>query len=366
MSYLIRTDGAAHLGIGHVKRCLALAEALQSNTLFALRYTSPAIEALIRRAGHDYLTVRDDSSEEAIRLRAQGGRNGIILDISHAETIRRLKDMPAYVAELQSLFPMVWLIDGMGPDALCEHAPVKADVTIVPYVGARAGKHGLWLTGSRYCILGTDCPAVRHRVISEHAKRILITAGGSDPGSISMIALEALTQITDRTLDIRLVEGAEFLQSLRKNIHNYVEASGLSVVLLMAPNSLFEHMLWCDLCISASGLTKYELAATGTPAVHISQDQGRAAAGRAFSAMNTAIDLGHLDGISVKRLADTVKSILDDRDRRADMSARGRALIDGQGASRVATAIRFAYLASARGTAGHRLPKTGKSIEVGR
>ena len=346
MSYLIRTDGAAHLGIGHVKRCLALAEALQSNTIFALHYTSPAIEALIRRAGHDYVTIGDDSFEEAIRLRALGGSDGIILDISHAETLRQLKDMPAYVMGLKEQFPMVWLIDGMGSDALCECAPVKADATIVPYVGARAGTHGLWLTGSRYCILGTDYPAVGERVIREHAKRILITAGGSDPGSISVFALKALRQITDRTLDIRLVEGAEFLPSLKNDIRNYAEASSFSVVLLMAPDSLFEHMLWCDLCISASGLTKYELAATGTPAVLISLDRARAAAGQAFGAMNTAEILDNMEYLSPELLADTVRNLLDDRNHRADMSARGRALIDGKGASRVATAIRYAHLNS--------------------
>ena len=332
------------MGIGHVKRCLALAEALQSDTIFALRYTSPNIESLIRRAGHDYVEIKDDSFEEAPWLRAQGGGSGIILDISHAETLKRLKDMPAYVKELRTLFPSVWLIDGMGSDALCEFAAIEADVTIVPYVGARAGTHGLWLIGSEYCILGAEYSAVRERTINMNANKLLITAGGSDPGRLSLLALEALTLIPNPTLEITLVVGAEFLPSYEKDIRDYIEASELSVILLSAPESLLELMLWCDLCISSSGLTKYELAATGTPAVLISMDERYFAIDQAFGAMSTALTLFNVDEHTPVDLADSLLALLEDCDRRVDMSTRGRILIDGKGASRVATAIHNAHI----------------------
>lgn len=342
LSYLIRTDGNTLLGIGHVKRCLALAEALQSRTVFALRHTSPSIEALIRHAGHDYIVVVVDLAEEAAWLRPHGGGDGIILDISHSETMRILNELPAYVTGLQHLFPTVWMIDGMGPDALCQSASIKADATVVPYVGARAGKHGLWLTGPRYCILGAEYTTIGERLIREEPRRVLVTAGGSDPAALSLLALAALGLITDRALEVRLVEGIAFSPSLKKEIRSRLHASNLDVLLLRAPISLFEHMLWCDLCISTSGLTKYELAATGTPALLLSSDRESHAAGRAFNTSNTAMYLGEVCDMTPLDVASYIKLVLDDRDCRLHMSARGRRLVDAKGASRVAALIRSA------------------------
>ena len=342
MSYLIRTDGDARLGIGHVKRCLALAKALQGRTIFALRHTSPSVEALIRHAGHDCIVVTADLAEEAAWLRSHGGGDGIILDISHSESMRVSNELPAYVTGLRNLFPTVWMIDGMGPDALCRIASIKADATIAPYVGARAGEHGHWLTGPRYCILGAEYAAIGERLIREQPRRVLATAGGSDPAGLSLLALAALGLITDRTLEVRLVEGIAFSPSLKKEIRSHLRASNLDVRLLRAPISLFEHMLWCDLCISTSGLTKYELAATGTPAILLSSDKEAHASGHAFSASNTAMYLGEVDEVTPLDMATCIKRLLDDRDCRLRMSARGRELVDAKGASRVAALIRSA------------------------
>ena len=342
MSYLIRTDGDTHLGIGHIKRCLALAKALQSRTIFALRHTSPSVEALIRHAGHDYIVVMVDLAEEATWLRSHGGEDGIILDISHSETMRILNELPAYVTGLKSMFPTVWMIDGMGPYAFCQFASIKADATIVPYVGARAGKHGLWLTGPRYCILGAEYATIGERLIREQSRKVLVTAGGSDPAALSLLALAALSLITDRTLEVRLVEGIAFSPSLKKEIRSHLHASNLDVLLLRAPISLFEHMLWCDLCISTSGLTKYELAATGTPAILLSSDKELHDSSHAFNASNTAMYLGEVDEVRPQDVANYIKLVLDNRDCRLQMSARGRELVDAKGTSRVATLLRSA------------------------
>ncbi len=342
MSYLIRTDGDTRLGIGHVKRCLALAKALQSKTIFALRHTSPSVEALIRHAGHDYFVVTVDLADEAVWLRSHGGRDGIILDISHSETMRVLDGLPTYFTGLRNLFPTVWMIDGMGPDALCRFASIEADATIAPYVGARAGKHGLWLTGPKYCILGAEYATIGERLIRERPRRVLVTAGGSDSAALSLLALAALGLITDRTLEVRLVEGIAFSPSLKREIRSHLNASNLDVLLLRAPISLFDHMLWCDLCISTSGLTKYELAATGTPAILLSSDKESHASSQAFNESNTAMYLGEVDEVTPLDVATYIKLVFDNRDCRLQMSVRGRELVDAKGASRVATLIRSA------------------------
>ena len=340
VTYLIRTDGNASLGIGHVKRCLSLANTLESPVVFALRHASSAVKAVIHNAGHSCLRVGCEWSKEPEWLRSNGGRDGVILDLSHALTIAQPHHMYSYVAKLQSLFPVVSLIDGMGPDSLCSQTPVQADLTVVPYVGARAGNSGVWLVGPRYCILKIDRSDCEGRVIRTAANRILVTAGGADLQSVTIAALEGIRTITDLSLNVRVVQGTEFTQSLRTRIAKCAEALHTSITLLDSPESLISQMLWCDICIATSGLTKYELAATGTPAILISPDWSHMVVDEHFARSGTAISVGPINDVPPSLLATTVQCLLEDFGRRTYMSNCGYGLVDGKGASRVAGAIR--------------------------
>ena len=41
-----------------------------------------------------------------------------------------------------------------------------------------------------------------------------------------------------------------------------------------APPNLVTHLKWAEMAISASGLTKYEMALAGVPSLHILMSQG--------------------------------------------------------------------------------------------
>src|SRR3546814_10324367 len=79
-------------------------------------------------------------------------------------------------------------------------------------------------------------------------------------------------------------------------------------------------MLWCDLAISATGLTKYELAATGTPAILLSHDRAHAENNLAFAELGAAVDLGEIALLSDITIAETVRALLQDAARRARRS----------------------------------------------
>ena len=168
---------------------------------------------------------------------------------------------------------------------------------------------------------------------------VLITFGGSDPMGLSVRALTAIRKITDRVLAIRVVIGPQFASRQIIEIRELARGLNHDCEIVMSPDSLIQHMLWCDVAISATGLTKYELAVTGTPAILMSIDVEHAQVNEAFAKRGTARDLGVWEIVSVHRLAEEISELLDSPDARVGMGRHGRVLTDGKGVHRVVEEI---------------------------
>ena len=103
--------------------------------------------------------------------------------------------------------------------------------------------------------------------------------------------------------------------------------------LVQKPNSLREHILWCDIAISASGLTKYELAATSTPSIIFSIDSYHDDVNSIFANAKTSINLGN--NPSENSFKEALYILINDKSLRLKLAQAGRNLIDLKGPSRL-------------------------------
>jgi spore coat polysaccharide biosynthesis predicted glycosyltransferase SpsG len=94
-----------------------------------------------------------------------------------------------------------------------------------------------------------------------------------------------------------------------------------------------------DLVLCSGGMTVYELAALGTPGIVCAQNLREATRMQAFARHGTVVYLGLGSEVSPSQLGETVCALLADSDRRRVMSQRGKTLVDGYGAERVADVI---------------------------
>jgi UDP-2,4-diacetamido-2,4,6-trideoxy-beta-L-altropyranose hydrolase len=349
---LFRADGGHELGFGHVKRCLSLASELAGRNVtckFACRRGSDAAAALIRANGFAVANLPEQvdliAELKVLNDDEQFACDAIVLDVSHRDTLRESDAIPTYFAGLRRRFPAVVVIDSLMHECLVGKFDLPIDLVVLPHAGADdqtvLSKSSRLACGLDYFVLDRAYAATirKPRRHPETADLLLVTAGGSDPEGITLKTMKALDRLGERPLEIRIAIGPAFTGDIASTATEWARDSHHRVTILRQPKTLASHMAWCDMAVSASGLTKYELAATGTPAILLSIDDNHAAFSESFDVYGTANHLGPVKHVTTTVLAESIASLLADRGARSAMSSAGRAILDGRGATRLATAI---------------------------
>jgi spore coat polysaccharide biosynthesis protein SpsF len=331
---LIRCDGGGQFGYGHVKRMVELARALRDRegigAIFALNGSEDAAVP-VRRAGFHVVTqgvsdlqaLIDANSPDLLLL---DGREGP----SRAE-LEKLKRTVAVTAVID---------DGHERRLACDYAyypPVPAALAL-DWTGANT----LPRLGWEWAVLGLN-PAAAHKRAPASRPTVLVAMGGSDPQGLTLRAAKALAAL-DSVYRIRFVIGtgtkdgdvvARTLVALKKNYETVEGADDLSVEYSSA-----------DVALCAFGVTAYELAACGIPAIYLGLTPDHVLSASAFADAGMGLNLGLAGKVSDADIARAVQGLLNKPVVRREMRKQGMALIDGQGAARIAADLSAALAAA--------------------
>lgn len=338
---LFVTVASQATGYGHLNRCLSLVSHIpeeKASSGFLLFGTEVAKQRVEAAGLSCHLLPEAALAESKIPLEfpRQIQAEVVIVDLLHAKFFADTAAPASLFQGLRSLGRRLVVIDVLGDDAIARRMPeVDVDILVTPYVAPVvevASPRWQYLHGAEYALLSAEYACLPLRVQRKHANRILISCGGSDANGNTLQALRALERIAAQ-LEVRIVVGPLFDKTLRSELNLLVAGSHHDVRLIEAPGSLLAQMLWCDLAICASGLTKYELAASATPALLFSIDALHDSFNRPFAATGAALDIGI--GIEAERLSKAVDHLLGDVTARSRMAAIGKALVDGRGAQRL-------------------------------
>jgi len=307
---VILTEAGPDRGLGHLARCLALAEALKGcgacPRLF-VRGVDRVPQALA-------VGVAAEPSEWLNELpRALAGCGIAVVDSYEAPA-------QMYVRVAQAARVGVWLDD----NRRLEYPPglvVDGGVQATGRRGDRVPPGMVLLFGPRFQPLRRPFWTCAPRAIRDHVRRILVVIGGTDVHGLGARVVAALSAAHPSVV-LDLVEGGR-------------SAAGMA-----------EAMAEADLGVTAAGQTLFELAAAGVPAVGIivadnqrSNAEGWAAAG--FLRLAQRWDDDDLERSIVEAVGEWWP-----RNVREHSVSAGRALCDGRGALRVAQQAVGAWRAS--------------------
>ena len=316
---LFLTEGGSTSGFGHIARCIALAQAF---TRMAPEFRS---EFLVD--GDERVSTLAAAERVPIRL----------LDWRH-EIDSLLPRLPRYAMVVVDSYR------ASGPEieaiaAVCGHRllllddhdrfPSAAGTIVQPAVcGSSAPRDpqtdGRCFSGPDYVLLREPFWRTPSRSCAKSIRSVLLSLGGS--------------RLAARTID-RIA--ACFTGPTRRKV----------VVLdprqtTVNASEVMQRMLEADVCLSAGGTTSEELACLGVPAIGIAISRHQVRSLQALHAAGCLRYVGEADSMHLEtEILEALEGMAPTEERRR-MSRAGRALIDGQGALRVAREMNSAIAGS--------------------
>ncbi|OCL27611.1 UDP-2,4-diacetamido-2,4,6-trideoxy-beta-L-altropyranose hydrolase [Orenia metallireducens] len=328
-----RVDGGDGIGMGHIMRSLALANAFPKyrEVIFITKEDRNVIN-LFKENGIQFITISPNLTyEEEIRTIKEillNKKVEILITDSY-------KIDQNYLIEMKSVVKKLISIHDFAPFSFPSDVVINGNVYGDKLDYSSISKDTEFLLGTNYLLMRDEFQRLEERMVNQEISNILVTVGGSDPLNLTpkvINSLDILEKELKKSLHVDVVIGPSF-----NNIDKIIEMTRknrLEISLHFNIRKMSRLMLESDLSITAGGTTLYELAATGTPAVVLLQADNQVLAAKEMERLGTIINLGFGNKVEIEKLAATLIEIAKNEVKRKKMSKVGQKLVDGYGATR--------------------------------
>ncbi len=354
---LFRSDASQQIGLGHIMRCTALAQAWREHgghVTFLSHCESDGIRQRIQDNGFEFVAVAqphpDPSdleqtlsvlSENTIEAKPANETNPSNLTKETGETSKSWVVLdgyhftPDYQEALRKAGFRLLVIDDIAHQSIY-HAEILLNQNIeAEHLEYKTDPDTVYLLGTKYALLRKEFLRWRgwEREISRKPRKILVTMGGADPNNVTLSVLKALKQVGLKDLAVKVVVGPANLNL--QSLQGELTTASYPVELLNWVKNMPSLMAWADIGVSAAGSTCWELAFMGLPSLIIVLAENQHGIASGLEKAGAVLNCGWFQELTVERFVQSLLLLIGDEIDRSAMCARGGDLVDGMGAERI-------------------------------
>ena len=327
---LMRCDGGATLGFGHIRRSLSIARQLRDREGYGVRFAmigDHTAATVVREQGF-VVDLKPESVDEIdwlLDLAARHTPLAVVLDVRTGLT-------PHSVLRLRAADVIVAAIDDGSQRRLVADATFYPPVPQVFSLDWDIAEREPFV-GWEWVALGQD--AIPTRPAQDQKPRVIVSMGGADPLGLTHPAVRALKSI-EADFCATIILGPSAPQTFEAEL----KALAPEFAIVRNPEDLSSIMASADVGIVTFGVTAYELGAAGVPAIYLCLNDDHALSASAFVRSGMGVSLGVAAQIREPDIAEAVMQLLEDPDLRQSMSAAGKMNLDGRGSIRIAARLK--------------------------
>ncbi|RDY23316.1 UDP-2,4-diacetamido-2,4,6-trideoxy-beta-L-altropyranose hydrolase [Romboutsia maritimum] len=326
MKYIgIRADGDCNKGMGHIVRCTSIAKEFNARGIKPIFITkqNESVSDLLSSHNLQYINIKSIDIKDEIK-EIEKILKGLKINCILTDSYWLSNE---YLERLKMISKILISIDD---NSLYEY---PSDIVINANIHAKdlnyklKNKSCVTLLGTKYSILRKEFQDINPIEIKPNVDRILVSMGGVDVNNFTPIALESLSKLKYNII-IDVVVSNVF--KYKENLINIAKKNN-NINLIFNPINMKEVMEKCDLAISASGTTIYELGVLGVPTILIPQVDNQVNIAKKANDLGMMINLGKYNEIDLSKINKAVIRLINNIDIRAKMSKISSSSIDSNG-----------------------------------
>lgn len=350
-----RVDSSIKMGLGHVMRCLTLAELLREVgwqcDFFIKAHCGHAREIIERRGFRCYLMPLQSGGDCNTRSDYEDWLGGDWQ--SDAQAMQGLMekspcDLLVYdhyaidwrwATCMRPLAKKVLAIDDLASRRHdCDYLLDQTAGRKYESYRALINEGARCLLGSEYALLRPEftalrCEAKRRRDATVGVRRILVAMGGADAANTTCLVVDALRQLSNAAnLTVSLVVGKNYphMQYLRQAIDDHP----CSIEILSAVENMAEQMLTHDLAIGAGGTSAWERCCMGLPCVTVACADNQQQVIAELARRGAIAYAGDASNLASSKLAGMIALLVNDIQKWRVMADSAYDICDGYGSVR--------------------------------
>lgn len=344
----IRADANKNIGMGHIMRCLSIADAFRFcgyAVIFIL--ANEGVERIIKSRGYEAFILNSDYKdlESELEKWPQTPPDIIIVD-SYFATHR-------YFLELKKISNLVCIDDLVAfPYPVDIIVDYNAYANNLDYQSLYNNSPPKLILGPKYAPLRSGFRNLKRKVQPVRVENILLSTGGADKLHLALHFVKNLVQQKANAYKYHILIGA--MNTDKERIHA-ISKDCEFIILHENVSDMIGLLGDIDVAVSASGSTLYEICACGIPLITYVLADNQIRGAEAFDNLGFTINIGDLrekstvnDSVvrsqrlasySIDRIMLAIDELCNDYHKRVEIGNRMQDLIDGYGANRMAEEI---------------------------